>query len=345
MKIIIPVVGFGKAGGERVLSKLATELKNFGHDVVFIAPEHSGEPYYQTSATVKYSKFNKQGSKVARFFSRYFNLWRACLREKPDAVIANLHLVAYLVALLPIATSKKFYYIQAYEVMFGQNNLSRLIAYVTYLLPLRKIVNHKDLLPKKINNIEGVVPAGIDLNLFRPELPVRSEPVRCIGIIGRKERHKGTNETVDLICNLKITSNITLNVAIYLSDENKQKLEKAKINWNYYDIACDEELSTFYKRNQLVIATGLIEDGAFHYPCAEAMACGCLVISNYAPLIDTSSNFSIPTFDSDIITTKIEKAFSLKSEELDHEIQQNMLAVSQYSWDVVGRKLNAILHK
>ncbi|HFL8697590.1 TPA: glycosyltransferase [Escherichia coli] len=107
MKIIIPVLGFGRAGGERVLSKLATELMNYGHDVSFVVPDNRTNPYYATTAKIVTSKSSQNRVKILRIIKNYYNLWRKCIELNPDAVVASFHLTAYLVALLPITRRKK----------------------------------------------------------------------------------------------------------------------------------------------------------------------------------------------------------------------------------------------
>ncbi|MCV5715064.1 hypothetical protein OFN39_38260, partial [Escherichia coli] len=52
MRIAIPVVGFSRAGGERVLSRVASELIDRGHDVFFVAPDNLSAPYYPTNASI-----------------------------------------------------------------------------------------------------------------------------------------------------------------------------------------------------------------------------------------------------------------------------------------------------
>ncbi|EFN8653230.1 hypothetical protein EAF46_25230, partial [Escherichia coli] len=108
-------------------------------------------------------------------------------------------------------------------------------------------------------------------------------------MVGRKEIHKGTKNIIDALINWEQKHLITFNIALYLSKDDEVKLKEHDVDYNFYPIYDDIQLAKFYRVNDLVIATGLVEDGAFHYPCAEAMSCGCAVISNYAPLADTNS--------------------------------------------------------
>ena len=59
MNIVIPLLGFGKAGGYRVLSMLANEWILLGHEVYFIVPDDSSYPYFPTKATIIKSNNNR----------------------------------------------------------------------------------------------------------------------------------------------------------------------------------------------------------------------------------------------------------------------------------------------
>ncbi|VEB96362.1 Glycosyl transferases group 1 [Cedecea lapagei] len=290
MKIVIPIMDFGRAGGERVLSRLATELVNCGCDVYFVALGSAKDIYYQTTAKILKSKVSNSKNRIVRFIMNNYYLYKKCMELRPDCAIANFHLSAFMVSFLP-RTVGKYYYIQAYETVFYKSLIRRFIAFSTYLLPLRKIVNHKNILPKSINNYVEIIPAGIDDQVFYSK--TNKGERKTIGLVGREEKRKGTSNIIDEIIRWENKEDLVLNVALYLSEEDRLRLEKIKINYNVIEINNDLDLANFYRLNDLIIATGLVEDGAFHYPCAEAMSCGCAVISNYAPLTNTNSKLKI----------------------------------------------------
>ncbi|AWH89665.1 glycosyltransferase family protein [Limnobaculum parvum] len=344
MKIIFPVFGFGKSGGERVISKLATQLKNCGHDVIFIAPEHNAKPYYPTSADIVKVKRETRYIKIICSVINFYRILRVCKAIKPDCAIASFHPTAFLVFLLP-SKLKKFYYIQAYEVVFYKQLWRRAIVYLSYILPLRKIVNSAQLLPRSINNFDGIVSAGVDTDLFRQRINENEGRKKTVGLVGRKEAHKGTNEVIDILISGSFSSQFNINIAVYLSEENKIKLDKNNMSYTYIDINSDEELANFYRMNDIMLAVGLVEDGAFHYPCAEAMASGCLVISNYAPLVGTNSKLVLTTFGAHYIFDSLNTALELSDVEINHEIERNLKIIKKISWDIVGIEFNNILTK
>jgi hypothetical protein len=340
VKIIIPVLGFGKSGGERVLSKIATELIKHNNEVFFVSPENGNIPYYGTEAKIERSYYEKRFNRVINFLITYYHMYRTCCKLNPDAVIANFHLTAYLVCFLP-KKIKKIYYIQAYEVVFYQGLFRKLLAYVTYLLPLKKITNHENLLPNILNKRKIIIPAGIDINIFHRRKDINSK--KNIGVIGRQEKHKGTKEIIDTIISWASNSNVVINIAIFINKEDQQRLRDNKIQFNVIGINNDYELARFYRSNDIIIAAGLVEDGAFHYPCAEAMASGCIVISNYAPLVDTDSCFKIMHFDKDLIINRLEYFMTLSQDDIQREIKKNIDTIEHYSWDIVGEKFNNTL--
>ncbi|WP_283392554.1 hypothetical protein [Photobacterium phosphoreum] len=343
MKIIIPVVGFSRSGGERVLSKIASELVDLGCDVSFIVLDNKGDPYYPTKAKIKKVKAKTKGLKLFKVLSNIYNLIMACRKENADVIISGLNVTAYL-ALFINAKIKKVYYIQAYEVLFYKSIVMRSIVYMTYKLPLQKIVNSSNLLPSNINKYIGIIPAGVDTTLFYPEIN-KNKNIKKIGIIGRKEKHKGTVDIIRVITKIPKDKELILNIAVYLDDECKRILRENNISYEYFPVENDNDLACFYRENDLLIACGLIEDGAFHYPCAEGMASGCVVISNYAPLCDLDSNFKVDTFNENELLNKIEYFYSLNDDKIKKEINSNVEKISEFSWDIIGSKFYKLLNK
>lgn len=342
MKIVIPVLGMGRSGGARVLSKLATELVKLGNEVFFVTPESDDGPYYTTDAKIHYCKRSTHCIKIIRLFLNCFNIWFECRKLKADIVLANHHLTAYIAVML-LTKEQRFYYVQAYEVNFSKSSLRKFFAYVTYWLPLNKIVNSDSLLPKHLNNYIAVVPAGIDYDLFYDaELP-DVENIVNIGLVGRVEPYKGTQEVLYALSHYihmnKLHEKVHINVAVHLPN-----IILNVNNINHYTIESDEELAHFYKRNDIFIATGLIEDGAFHYPCAEAMTAGCLVISNYAPLVNTSSVLKISTFSESQLICALDKCFENQSS-VSTWVRENQHIMKDFEWSNIGAKFFECISK
>ena len=54
MRILVPILSFGRAGGYRVLSELANNWVSRNHDVDFLSPDSSDEPYFPTKAEIRW---------------------------------------------------------------------------------------------------------------------------------------------------------------------------------------------------------------------------------------------------------------------------------------------------
>ncbi len=346
MKIIIPVINFGRAGGYRVLSKLADSLCDLGHDVIFVVPETIPEPYYSTKAKIVKTPCSKNSRKVSGYIYKMYSLYKGVKNQKYGIVIANQHITAYLVAFLP-RNFERYYYIQANETKLVNGSIKKLIAFLTYLLPLKKIVNSKSLLPKIVNNYVGFLPAGVDLDLFSSKSCIRNDFSKNklrIGLIGRKEKYKGTKEIVNALSSINddFSNRIKINIAVF-KPEIPTSMEDIT---SFRSISSDKELAEFYSENDLIIATGLIEGGAFHYPCAEGMASGRIVISNYAPLSNTTSSLYIDSegvAEHDIYE-KILKVLEYDKVDIAKEVENNYLEIQEYSWFNIGKKMNDILN-
>jgi hypothetical protein len=127
MKILIPILGFGRAGGYRVLSELANHWKKMGHEVNFLVNEASTPPYFPTDAVINW--INNSGNNVEKkeqviSLPSIFNvpnnlksLYRSLSKigKNYDAILANHCLTVWPTAFANCGSARKYYYIQAYE--------------------------------------------------------------------------------------------------------------------------------------------------------------------------------------------------------------------------------------
>jgi trehalose-6-phosphate synthase len=73
------------------------------------------------------------------------------------------------------------------------------------------------------------------------------------------------------------------------------------------------------------------------------MACGCLVISNYAPLAETKSKLKLEKFDANKLYEAINDCLGFSDEEKKNEIQSNISILKKYDWKIVGETFNFLL--
>lgn len=353
MKILIPILGFGRAGGYRVLSKLADELILLGHSVDFLCPYKSENPYFPTNATIKWigekgliTENKPEVSKKANALSIQKNLTNA-LRKIPkdeyNVIIANHSLTT-----LPIKKAglinKTLYYVQAYEpdlyILSGglKNKVLSYLSGLSYKMNLFTIVNAEIYLKYKKLAASKILYPGVDFNLFYPkdkDSPTQTENKIILGTVGRSEPYKGTRYILEAYNKLK---NKYPQIQLYVAFGNPEDFKNEK------DIFCfqphgDEELGSFYRSLDYYICAGYTQLGAFHYPVVEAMSCGITVITTkYYPANSFNAWLTEPQ-NVEQIVTEFELAQSnpiLKEE----KIQKALNDVKQFEWAKVGKQLN-----
>jgi glycosyltransferase involved in cell wall biosynthesis len=288
MRIVIPILGFGYAGGHRVRSELANSFIDMGHQVVFLCIERSTPPYFPTKADIMWVNHkgfvntnNPQPVKktIATFIGEQIALTRGLglLKNKFDIILASSSFTA-LPVYLAKTTAKKAYYIQAYEPDFYRNKkgiigkCEQFISWFSYHLRLFPIVNAPLYLNYKCIRAKDFVYPGINFSLFNDKNR-KNNDVFTIGCVGRAEPIKGIPEVFDAYKLLKNKGlNVTLKVAFGRGIELPQDTELVIPNG-------DAELADFYRSVDVIIAVGRRQLGAVHYPVCEAMACGTPVIT------------------------------------------------------------------
>lgn len=342
MKIYIPILGFGKAGGYRVLSQLANQWISKGCEVYFIDPIGQ-PPYYPTSASIIYvGKPNKKNSVLFKLY-----LLNKKLRElvkNDDIILANHSFTAWSVAFSN--KGKKFYYVQAYEPEFYDKKfalgkgisgyIKRFMSRKSYFFDLKKIVN-ANIYADSHASLNGapVIPPGIDLELMKPApFDNHLKAGVIIGCIGREDLWKGTDDVITAYKKIKEKMpqlNIKLKVAFHLPFEYS---DDAGIELVQPD--GDQNLAAFYQSLDILIAPGHIQLGAVHYPVMEGLACGVQVIhTGYLPGSNENSWIVAPKCPNEI-ALKIE--YILGGSRLCLVKKERALKdVEKYSWENVGQ--------
>ena len=355
MKILIPVLGFGQSGGNRVLSKLADELVKLGNEVEFLSPDTSSQPYFPTSVKILWADKNGNlttnnknvSNKKATALSIQKQLTRAFLKldHKPyDVIIANHSLTT-----IPIKSAglsyKTLYYVQAYEPEYYQlmpgikNKILEILSASSYKMNLFTIVNADIYLNYKKLKASGVLYPGVDFKNFYPaKEKIKNKSEIIIGTVGRLETFKGTHYVLEAFNQLKKKyPNIKLHIAFGNADDFKDNA----------DICCfqpkdDEALGDFYRTLDYYFCAGFTQLGAFHYPVVEAMSCGIPVITTqYYPANDNNAWLTKPKSVEDIVE-KFDMAYSataMKATKIEHALKD----VQQFKWELVGEKLNGFL--
>lgn len=345
MKIIIPMLGFGKAGGHRVLSMLASQWQQRGHDVIFVCPRNYHDLYYPTDARIIYLATvyqylpsflqNRATRDIFGLVSLLIALWRRA--GKGDVILANRDLTAYVVWLaVKLTSATGFYYIQAYEPDFYTSNkksflprLARYISAKTYSLPLIRIVNAEIYRCYREISSDLVIAPGYDDATFYPrDFREFSADSVTIGCIGRKQEWKGTAELIAGVANAANSdARIRLVVAFELPENFTLPGFAALV-----DPHGDENLANFYRSCDIFITAGKIQHGAFHYPSLEALACGVPLISSPYYPADENNSIVLKDVSPPSISAAILTMLALSRNELEQMRSNGLAAASQCGW-------------
>jgi glycosyltransferase involved in cell wall biosynthesis len=362
MRILIPIIGFGRAGGYRVLSELANHWIALGAAVDFLV-DHRGEPpYFPTLGGIR--RFGRDGREVASSLvagqfeasgnaaSIYLGMWRALRRLAPeyDVVLANQSLTAWPVAQAPRprrGRRGRVYYIQAYEPDYYQSELGwkarvlGILSAASYRLPLRRVVNAPIYLRYRSIRSEHWAPPGIDAAIFtrRSELPGASGAGWTLGVIGRREPAKGTADALAAFEQLASRwQNVHLKVA-YGNLPPGWSHPRATV----VTPANDAELAAYYRSLDVMLAPGTLQLGACHYPVIEAMASGVAVVTTgYLPADETNA-WIVPVHAPESIAAAVEQIMLTEPGQLSAKLQRAAAAVEPFAWGAVASRFLALL--
>lgn len=355
MKILIPVLGFGKSGGYRVLSKFADLLISNKVEVDFISFANGIEPYFPTAANIYW--IDKKGkvvenkcSKNCSFYTHLVSLSKGIKildrRKNYDIIFANQSLTVFPV-LLSGRKKKAVYYVQAYEPEFYKslagfkNYILSFLSLLTYKLNLFTIVNADIYKNYKQIKTTRVLYPGIDFKLFYPNKHQdgKSEKI-IVGTIGRSEAYKGTNLVREAYVLLKKTYP---QVELHVGFGNEKDFE------NVPDVKIitpknDKELGEYYRSLDFYVCAGFIQLGAFHYPVVEAMSCKVSVVSTQYYPVNDSNAYVVYSKDKNEIVSQLECA--IKNKQITLEKSEKALDdVQHLNWTSVGEKLLAFLNE
>ncbi len=360
MRIAIPVMGFGRTGGFRVLSQLANSWIDAGHDVTFLSPCQAENPYFPTKAKIVWldgwGRDTTQGAKSwlppggLRGVIGWMWLLARGLSIRAadfDVVIANHNLTAWSVAWAR-TSARKYYYIQAFEPEYYDKNrglrgrILRWMSARSYQFKLTQIVNaiiyqqYRELHPI------GVVHPGIDLSVFKPReiVPTWEDRQVTVGCIGRMEATKGTRDVFDGF-QLAVTRGFQgkLKVAYGGPDHPVRSSPLCEV----VTPRNDAELAEFYRSLDVLIAPGVVQLGAVHYPVLESMACRVPVINTgYTPSKEDNS-WIVPIHSPEAIAATLLK-MSEQTELRLARAENGLHATKPFAWREVSEEFIRLIN-
>lgn len=351
MKILIPILGFGRAGGYRVLSELANAWLRRGHEVVFLCPDSSDAPYFPTVAKIAWvdgkGTVSETRSGKTKPSGRYNlqALFRGVKKigRQYDVIFANHSFTAWPVAFTSCGEAKLLYYVQAYEPEYYANKktlkgyLLAMVSALSYYLPLKRVVNSPVYFHYKNLRATEFVPPGIDLDIFKPigtRRDIESAETIVIGCIGRHEPEKGTIYVLRAFEELyKKDKRFLLRVA-YGNLPDGWKHERCEI----VTPKDDYELAEYYRSLDVLVAPGTIQHGAPHYPVLEGLASGCAVVTTGYMGATPETAWIVKNRDIESIIDAINKLV-IDSKMRCSRIDRGLIYTIEFSWDSIAEQM------
>jgi len=290
MKItfVLPGYPWKPVGGYRVVYEYANHLVARGHDVTVVHPRQL--PNWNPSATPNtYFWLRRKAGQLRNFVFRPKVTWQPINRRvrmlyvpdptprhipDADAVFATWWATAELVMDYPSSKGKKFYLIQHYEIWGGPKE--RVDA--TWRMPFKKVVIAKWLYEKGLEL--GVpedemihIPNGINHKIFRLEIPIEDRPPRVVMMFSPAE-WKGGRDGIEA---LELAKKEVPHLQAVLFGTSRRP------NWlpSWIEYKRNPKMATLvseiYNRSAIYLCPSWTE--GWGLPSAEAMACGCAVVS------------------------------------------------------------------
>lgn len=334
MRILIPITTFTKSGGMRVLEILGTNWVDKGHEVTIVVADTS-EPYFPTRAQI--IRLNRKKNATKDEVQALTDFIRKRI-DSYDIIIANGYVSAYPVFFSTFGRKRKkaVYYIQCYETDFHNelpNGLTKILKKIgtelTYYFPFKKIVNSDIYKNYRHIHTENVVYPGLDLSNYYSKDPESFNKTIKVGTIGRKESFKGT---ADVCRAMEILKEEGIRFEFYIAFNDFDTIYHSFVKPDG-----DENLASFYREMDIVVAACKGQSGAIHYPVIETMAVGTTIIcTDYYPS-NPSNSYKVEESAPEQIAEAVKHIIANKEEAIQKR-RQALNDVQQFGWPIVAEK-------
>lgn len=343
---VLPMLLRTPVGGFRVVYTYANQLSRRGHAVTVV---HANRP---TLASVRLrptlaARARGLGAVVRDRFRTPVVRWeqvesavrlvhRPALADAdvPDAdvVVATAWQTAEPVLGLHHRKGKKFYLIQHHETWAGPAEAVD----ATWRLPLRKVVIARWLYDLGLDlgvdpSFMRLVPNGIDHATFRVLAPVADRPKR-VAMLYSEWVWKGADDGIRAL-ELARVKEPGLRAVLFGAPRRPASLP----GWIDYrrDPAQDELVNDVYNGSALYLCPSLAE--GWHLPPAEAMACGCAVVSTAIPgvrdyAIDGRTALLAPPANPEALGARLVRLLGDERLRLRLAVEGNRM-IKRFTWD------------
>ena len=264
MRIGIPLLSLGSYGGVRKIIEISNYLAE-KNEVWILYPKGRGETPFKISPNVKLF----EGPFRNRFLHLIYCINFLSLEEF-DLIIFNFFPTAYLYFFV---NKKSVYFVQDVEHRFYNNPFVKILALLTYLIPIKKITYNPAIC--EAVNCEALISPGVDKRTFKP-LNLSRERNRIM-YIPRKEGRKGFDIFLDAIRILKEKGEDFRVLLVGGTQDYDEKIRELGISFEHLYPRDDDELARIYNSVGVFVLTSRVEGLGF--PVLEALACGTPVVA------------------------------------------------------------------
>ncbi len=285
---VLPGYSWRPFGGFRVVYEYANRLVAKGHEVAIVHPRHLGHVASPPAGSL-YARLRREAEKLCNLAFRPSVRWQpvdgrvrmlyvsdldASKVPDGDAVFATAWRTAECVAEYPAAKGRKFYLVMDFEPWLGPRN--RLEA--TWRQPFQKVTISRWLY-EQVCSAEGGpgntvnIPIGIDHQRFRLTADIGPRPKRCAMFYG----YAGYKAPEDGISALEFAKQRHPDLGVVFFGQAVLKPRNIPSWASYRRNVAERSLIAIYNSASIFVCSSLAE--GFALPPAEAMACGCAVVS------------------------------------------------------------------
>ncbi|HVT81541.1 MAG TPA: glycosyltransferase family 4 protein [Phycisphaerae bacterium] len=269
-------------------------------------------------------------------------------QDVPDAdvVIATWWETAEWVAAMSPRKGVKAYFIQQFEANFGfpEAAVAR-----TWKLPLHKMVSSQwlaDFAREKFGEkVYGVIPNGVDLDLFRAP-PRGRQPAPTVGMMYGHNRVKGCD--LSLAALNKIQPQFP-DLRLLAYGEQPIIPELPLPVWATYTFRpAQDNLRDIYSQCDVWLCGSRSE--GFHLPPHEAMACRCPVVSSRVGgpmdmIHDGVNGYLVDTEDADGLADRLTRVLSQSDAEWRRMSDAALETARRFNWNSAVDKFEAALQR
>jgi len=284
INFVLPFLDQRPSGGYRIVYEYANRLSERGHDVVIYYPLITPSDDRDKEMLMKKLFYCIRTSFPQEFDSDWFKfsgnvrqfgvpeISDMHLRDS-DVIIATAWTTSYLINNLAATKGIKYYLIQHHESL---NMSSPGIVDKTYSLGLNNIVISmwlKNLLNSIGAPVAAHIPNGIDLHVFSARKPINNRNPLSIAMMYHLSSWKGIQDGIAALVIVK-HKYPNLKVSFFGAFEKEADVP----DWvQYFYCPSRSDLCNIYNEHAIFMSPSWSE--GFGLPGAEAMACGCALVT------------------------------------------------------------------